>query len=195
MIRKVIHQETKKPFAVKTFKKADLEWISQMKPLFIFLRTLRCPTIMRPLWLFVSERTDTLRVIMDYIESPNLEQIISERKKFTVEDARDLIKILLETVAYLHSKNACHRDIKPANILLDVNETDKLVGFKLIDYEICKFSKTEIIEMWTDTGSLFYKAPEMFHGSYNEKIDVWSCGVIAFELLHGKIPFCHEFTH
>ena len=55
-----------------------------MKPLFIFLRTLKCPTIMRPQWLIVSERTDTLRVIMDYNESPNLEQIITERKMFSL---------------------------------------------------------------------------------------------------------------
>lgn len=45
--------------------------------------------------------------------------------------------------------------------------------------------------MWTATGSLFYKAPEMFQGSYDEKIDVWACGIIAFELLHGFLPFTH----
>lgn len=49
--------------------------------------------------------------------------------------------------------------------------------------------------MWTSTGSLLYKAPEMFKGSYNEKVDVWSCGIIAYEILHGHPPFTHEFTH
>ena len=69
-------------------------------------------------------------------------------------------------MAYLHSKKVCHRDIKPANILYDPYAAEHS-GFKLIDYEISKFSKKECIEMWTVTGSLFYKAPEMFKGSYD----------------------------
>lgn len=43
--------------------------------------------------------------------------------------------------------------------------------------------------MWTDTGSLFYRAPESFQAGYNEKIDVWAVGVIAYELYTGKLPF------
>ena len=81
--------------------------------------------------------------------------------------AKVLIRILLETIAYLHDRKACHRDVKPANILFDLNAADKVEGFKLIDYEICKVSRTEVIEMWTKTGTLFYKAPEMFKSSYN----------------------------
>jgi serine/threonine protein kinase len=43
--------------------------------------------------------------------------------------------------------------------------------------------------MWTNTGTLHYKAPEMFRGCYNELIDVWAIGVIAYELAYGKLPF------
>ena len=85
--------------------------------------------------------------------------------------------------------------MKPANILFDLNAADKVEGFKLIDYEICKVSKTEAIEMWTATGTLYYKAPEMFKGSYDEKIDVWSCGIVAFEILHGYPPFVYEYIN
>lgn len=83
-------------------------------------------------------------------------------------------------MAYLHSNKVCHRDIKPANILYDSEACDEHSGFRLIDYEICKFSKKDEIEMWTVTGSLFYKAPEMFKGSYDQKIDVWGCGIICY---------------
>ena len=49
--------------------------------------------------------------------------------------------------------------------------------------------------MWTVTGSLFYKAPEMFAGSYDNKVDVWAVGIVVYELLHGKPPFVKEFVN
>ena len=50
------------------------------------------------------------------------------------------------------------------------------------------------LEMWTNTGTLYYKAPEMFKGSYNEVIDMWAVGVIAYELAFGKLPFDNEYV-
>ena len=53
---------------------------------------------------------------------------------------------------------------------------------KLIDFEIAKMKRYEHqkLQMWTNTGTICYKAPEMFEGSYDEKIDIWALGVIAF---------------
>jgi serine/threonine protein kinase len=49
--------------------------------------------------------------------------------------------------------------------------------------------------MWTSkTGTLFYKAPEMFNGSYTNKIDVWAAGIVAYELMHGKHPFISDYV-
>lgn len=48
--------------------------------------------------------------------------------------------------------------------------------------------------MWTNTGTLHYKAPQMFRGCYNELIDVWAIGVIAYELTYGKLPFQKEYV-
>jgi serine/threonine protein kinase len=62
---------------------------------------------------------------------------------------------------------------------------------KIIDFEISKMVKYTHMrnEMWTNTGSLHYKAPEMFLHNYNELIDMWAFGVIAYELAFGKLPF------
>ena len=48
--------------------------------------------------------------------------------------------------------------------------------------------------MWTTTGTLFYKAPEMFLGSYTNKVDVWAVGIVGYELLHGHTPFVREYV-
>jgi calcium-dependent protein kinase len=65
---------------------------------------------------------------------------------------------------------------------------------KLIDFEISKLNKASTIEMWTVTGSLFYKAPEMFCGSYDRKVDIWAVGIVAYELLHGHPPFMRDYV-
>ena len=46
--------------------------------------------------------------------------------------------------------------------------------------------------MWTDTGSLHYRAPESFDGIYDSKIDIWALGIIAYELFAGQVPFKHR---
>ena len=85
---------------------------------------------------------------------------------------------------YVHSKGITHRDIKPANILYNWKTED----VKIIDFEICKQNKN--IAMWTMTGTLCFKAPEMFNGKgYNHLVDLWALGVTIFQLVTFKLPF------
>ena len=89
----------------------------------------------------------------------------------------------------------CHRDIKPQNVLYDL-ENNKI---KIIDFGISKATYNrrtlEKEAMWTVTGSQYYKAPEMLNGSsYDEKVDVWAIGVIAYQLIFGCLPFYSEYA-
>jgi len=98
-----------------------------------------------------------------------------------------IIRELLKTVSYIHSVGVCHRDIKPDNILYNPKK-EKL---KLIDFELAKIKKysNTKLEMMTRFGSPAYRAPEMFNSLYDEKVDIWSIGVIGYRILTGKMPF------
>lgn len=88
----------------------------------------------------------------------------------------------------------CHRDLKPDNILFDPVSG----SLKLIDFGVSKLiynrKKQRKEKMWTVTGTIHYKAPEMFEGKeYDELVDAWAIGVITYQLLYGRLPFYSEF--
>lgn len=99
---------------------------------------------------------------MEYLPFPSL-------RKFTdlhEHEIRDIIRQLLEALQYLHSSKLCHRDVKPDNIVYDRQKGQ----IYLIDFGICKrfFERGKRKDMWTPTGTIGYKAPEMLEGGgYN----------------------------
>ena len=99
-------------------------------------------------------------------------------------------------IKHMHERGIAHRDLKPDNIL--VNSTFEAI--KIIDFGVSKrFSffintnhgiESKFRDMWTRTGNFLYLAPEIFHGGgYNEKIDMWSLGILLYQMLTGKILF------
>jgi len=92
------------------------------------------------------------------------------------------MKCLLEAVCYLHSKKIVHRDIKPENVVFN----DKNI-LKLVDFGTSKVLKGK--NMRTTHGTPYYIAPEVLKEHYNEKCDLWSCGVILYILISGIPPF------
>lgn len=92
------------------------------------------------------------------------------------------MKNILQAVSYLHTKNIVHRDIKPENIVFNSEGILKIVDFGTSKINILKF-------MTKKHGTPYYVAPEVLDGRYNEKCDVWSCGVMLYILLSGVPPF------
>lgn len=89
---------------------------------------------------------------------------------------------ILAGLQHLHSRSIIHRDLKPANILLQGSIP------RLTDFGISRMLKTTSQSM-TVAGSPAYMAPEAFDGKRNEQTDIWSAGVIFYELLAGHLPF------
>jgi calcium-dependent protein kinase len=95
------------------------------------------------------------------------------------------MKQILSAVLHCHSIGIVHRDLKPENLMLENKDPDSLL--KVIDFGISslKSSKTQSQQV----GTMHYTAPEVFRNKYDDKCDVWSCGVILYILLCGKMPF------
>jgi serine/threonine protein kinase len=88
----------------------------------------------------------------------------------------------------MHQKNITHRDLKPENILLEYKQNDRL-EIKISDFGFsCFFDPKTGLDFVL--GSPMYMAPEIIKGQkYNEKVDIWSIGVITYMLLSGRNPF------
>ncbi|KAL8456151.1 hypothetical protein Emag_000036 [Eimeria magna] len=101
-------------------------------------------------------------------------------------DAARIIRQVLSGITYMHKNKVVHRDLKPENLLLENKRKD--ANIRIIDFGLSThFESTK--KMKDKIGTAYYIAPEVLHGTYDEKCDVWSTGVILYILLSGCPPF------
>ncbi|KAG5532983.1 hypothetical protein RHGRI_027284 [Rhododendron griersonianum] len=102
--------------------------------------------------------------------------------------AASILHSLISAIAYCHRLGISHRDIKPDNILFDSHSKLKLADFGSAD-----MFREGAATMSGVVGTPYYVAPEVLSGGdYNEKVDVWSAGVVLYVMLSGFVPFCGE---
>jgi calcium-dependent protein kinase len=130
----------------------------------------------------------------EYCEGGELFDAITSKGFYSELDAAKIIKQILQAVTYLHDNNIIHRDLKPENIMLLSNKNNE-TSLKLIDFgtvvEKPKFGN----KLTKFIGTSYYIAPEVIKESYDEKCDVWSCGIILYILLCGYPPFNGASNH
>ena len=132
-------------------------------------------------------------LITEYCKGGDLFELIKKKKVFSEESAAYIMYQIFRALIYCHyTHNLIHRDIKPENIVVyrQNNAREDLYDVKLIDFVISKiFNKSEKTNDNKVRGSLNYIAPEVLDRVYDEKCDIWSCGVILYILVIGKYPF------
>jgi calcium-dependent protein kinase len=121
--------------------------------------------------------------VTDFCQGGELFDKIIEEKYFTEAKAAKIIKQVLSAIAYCHKRSLVHCDLKPENIMVEKDDVVRVIDFG--NSALCAKDK----KLSSKFGSVYYVAPEVLGGSYNEKCDVWSIGVILFLLLCGKPPF------
>lgn len=106
---------------------------------------------------------------------------------FDEKTAAEYMMQILGSMVYLHEQEYVHRDIKPENFLM-TNDTPS-AQIKVIDFGLAAHCPKGTNSLRTKAGTPYYVAPQVLQGQYNEKCDVWSCGVILYILLCGYPPF------
>ena len=151
------------------------------------LKTLDHPNIIKIYEFYSTNKY--VYIINELCTGGELFNKIVEVKHFTESTACYIMRQLLSAVAYCHDKGVIHRDLKPENILIENSEEKDKEFFhiKIIDFGTCEILKKK--KLTEQIGTSFYIAPEVLKDGYNEKCDLWSCGVILYILLCGSPPF------
>ena len=152
------------------------------------LKSLDHPNIMKIYEYFNTEKC--LYIITELLTGGELFDRISSSNHLSEKVSKYIMKQLLSAVDFCHENGIIHRDLKPENILIESKEDarNEFFTIKLIDFGTSdKLSKGKMCKV--QIGTPFYIAPEVLSNSYNEKCDLWSCGVILYIMLCGDPPF------
>ena len=136
-----------------------------------------------------TRKRNYLYIVMEYIEGQTLHQWMIDNPKPDLETVRKLIEQITAGLHALHRQEMLHQDLRPSNIMLDANGT-----VKLIDFGSTRVAGLSEINNAVDQNQLLgtaqYSAPEYFIGeSGTTRSDLFSLGVIAYQLLTGKLPY------
>ncbi|XP_047160590.1 CDPK-related kinase 5-like [Vigna umbellata] len=175
--------------AIKVIPKAKMTTAIAIEDVRREVKILRALTRHKNLVQFYDayEDHDNVYIVMELCEGGELlDRILSRGGKYTEEDAKVVLRQILDVVAFCHLQGVVHRDLKPENFLFTSKDENSIL--KTIDFGLSDFVKPD--ERLNDiVGSAYYVAPEVLHRAYSTEADVWSIGVIAYILLCGSRPF------
>lgn len=178
---------TKEAYAIKMIpiaplKKNDLipQIVNEVKVMSLLNK---CPYIIKLIDHFEDETN--LYLVMELANQGTLMDMLNKYGKLKEKVAAKIMRDIVLAIEFLHSKNIIHRDLKPENVLLDSNG-----HAKLSDFGWSSKLSGEDDRRRTFCGTPDYISPEMIDGKdYDASVDIWCCGVMLFEMLHGLPPF------
>jgi serine/threonine protein kinase len=197
-VYEAVHKRSKLEVAIKVIKKnGDMNDDESMATELEILKMVHHRYILNCHELF--ETPQCIWVVMELIRGGELLELLIEGGVYTEKDAARAMKQAFLALSYLHSQGIVHRDIKLQNLLL----TDKE---RTSDLKVCDFGLSAQIARkdvdWGDKdavknyrglsdkwGTPQYFAPEMLQKAYGPQVDLWSLGVVLFQLLVGRLPF------
>jgi tRNA A-37 threonylcarbamoyl transferase component Bud32 len=130
-------------------------------------------------------------IAFEYVEGKSLDKILKEKKKLNIYDTMNIWMQLLEALDYAHQKGIVHRDLKPENILLKlISDSLETATVKITDFGISKIINKTLNITQDFVGTPWYMSPEQIKGQkVDQRSDIYSLGIIIFQLLTGKLPF------
>lgn len=127
-------------------------------------------------------------IIMEYVAGKSLSQVLDGYPDgMPIDDVRKWLAGLVEGLSFLHDRGIVHRDLKPGNVFLENGVV------KIGDVGLSKFiSESHRSAQTQSVGTVYYMAPEVAHGRYGREVDVYSLGIVLYELISGRVPFVGE---
>ncbi|MBO1510457.1 Stk1 family PASTA domain-containing Ser/Thr kinase [Metabacillus bambusae] len=137
----------------------------------------------------VGEEDGIYYIVMEYVEGQTLKQYIQQFAPVHPRKAVNIMVQIVSAIQHAHDNHIIHRDIKPHNILIDHHGNVKVTDFGIA----MALSSTTITQTNSVLGSVHYLSPEQARGGLaNNKSDIYSIGIVLFELLTGRLPFDGE---
>lgn len=132
----------------------------------------------------------TAFIAMEFVEGRSLDSYFAAHERFPMAEVMRIMDELLDALEYSHEHGVVHRDIKPANIILLKNGAVK-VG----DFGVARIESSTLTQVGTVLGSPSYMSPEQFMGqTVDGRSDLYSAGVVLYELLTGEVAFTGAYT-
>ena len=137
----------------------------------------------------VGEDDGNFYIVMEYVEGKNLKQLLKKRGKLNINEVIDIMLQLTDGLAHAHDSYIIHRDIKPQNILILDNGLVKITDFGIA----MALNSSQLTQTNSVMGSVHYLPPEQANGKGSTiKSDVYSLGILMYELISGSLPFRGE---
>ena len=137
----------------------------------------------------VGEDDGTYYIVMEYVEGKTLKQLLKKRGTLTLSEAIDIMSQLTDGMAHAHDSYIIHRDLKPQNIMIKDDGQIKITDFGIA----MALNATQLTQTNSVMGSVHYLPPEQASGKgCTIKSDIYSMGIIFYELLSGSLPFRGE---
>ena len=134
----------------------------------------------------VGEDDGLYYIVMEYIEGKTLKQLLKKRGTLTISEAIDIMVQLTDGMAHAHDSYIIHRDLKPQNIMIKDDGQIKITDFGIA----MALNSTQLTQTNSVMGSVHYLPPEQASGKgCTTKSDIYSMGIIFYELLSGSLPF------
>jgi serine/threonine protein kinase len=130
------------------------------------------------------EQGDLSFIVMEYADGEDLKQVMA-RRRLTLQETYEVMKQLLVALDYSHRHGVVHRDIKPANVMVRPGPR-----IQVMDFGIARIDSSSLTQAGTVVGTPTHMAPEQLVAlPVDARTDLWSCGVILYEMLAGVNPF------
>ena len=143
------------------------------------------PGVMR---VFTGDERSRMYMVMEWVEGRLLRQIMNEQRKLPPERAVRITRNILDALQYIHDHGVVHRDLKPENVMVDEHDNIKLIDFGIASSAGSR--RLTFAKLSQTMGTPDYISPEQVRGGRGDaRSDIYSTGVMLYEMLTGKTPF------